>query len=69
MLSQENTQGLSPDQSLASMQIPEGFEVSLVAAEPLVRQPVAIDFDDHGRLWVIQYLQYPNPNRLAMVFP
>ena len=67
VLSQENTQGLSPDQSLAKMQIPEGFEVNLVAAEPLVRQPVAIDFDDRGRLWVIQYLQYPNPNGLARV--
>ncbi len=43
------------------MQVPEGLEVELVAAEPLVRQPVAIEFDDDGRLWVIQYLQYPNP--------
>ena len=32
-----------------------------MAAEPLVRQPVAIEFDDAGRLWTIQYLQYPNP--------
>ena len=44
-----------------------GFEVSLVAAEPLVRQPVAIDFDDRGRLWVMQYLQYPNPAGLKRV--
>ena len=35
--------------------------VDLVAAEPLIRQPVTIDFDDRGRLWVFQYLQYPNP--------
>ena len=39
----------------------------LVAAEPLVRQPVAIDFDDRGRLWVMQYLQYPNPAGLKRV--
>jgi putative membrane-bound dehydrogenase-like protein len=38
-----------------------------LAAEPLVRQPVAIDFDDRGRLWVIQYLQYPNPAGLRRV--
>src|SRR5262249_49720032 len=37
-----------------------GLEVRLFAAEPIVRQPVAIEFDDRGRLWVIQYLQYPN---------
>lgn len=47
------------------MQVPEGLEVRLVAAEPLVRQPVCIEFDDRGRLWVIQYLQYPNPAGLT----
>jgi putative membrane-bound dehydrogenase-like protein len=46
------------------MQVPAGFEVELIAAEPLVRQPVCIEFDDRGRLWVIQYLQYPNPEGL-----
>ncbi|MEZ6052198.1 MAG: c-type cytochrome [Planctomycetaceae bacterium] len=49
------------------MTAPEGFVVELVAAEPHVRQPVAIDFDDSGRLWVIQYLQYPNPAGLERV--
>jgi putative membrane-bound dehydrogenase-like protein len=49
------------------MTVPPGFSVQLVAAEPDVQQPVAIDFDDRGRLWVIQYLQYPNPAGLARV--
>jgi putative membrane-bound dehydrogenase-like protein len=40
------------------------MRVDLVASEPLVRQPVAIEFDDRGRLWVMQYLQYPNPAEL-----
>lgn len=39
----------------------DGLQVRLVASEPQVRQPVCIEFDDRGRLWVIQYLQYPNP--------
>ena len=60
-------QGLTPEQSVGKTRVPEGFAVELVAAEPLVRQPVAIDFDDRGRLWVIQYLQYPNPNGLNRV--
>ncbi len=47
------------------MQVPAGLEVWLVASEPLVRQPVCIEFDDRGRLWAIQYLQYPNPAGLA----
>ena len=49
------------------MTVAEGLEVRLVAAEPMVRQPVAIEFDDRGRLWVIQYLQYPNPAGLKRV--
>ncbi len=66
-MGQSVTPGLSPEQSVASMTTPVGMEVSVVAAEPLVRQPVAIEFDDRGRLWVIQYLQYPNPNGLTRV--
>lgn len=57
----------SPASAVARMQVPEGMKVSLVASEPLVRQPVAIEFDDRGRLWVIQYLQYPNPEGLNRV--
>lgn len=65
--SHSHAQGLTPDESAARMQLPPGFEVRVVASEPLVRQPVAIDFDDRGRLWVIQYLQYPNPAGLKRV--
>lgn len=60
-------QGLSPEQSLQKLHAAEGFRAELVAAEPLVRQPVAMEFDDRGRLWVIQYLQYPNPEGLQRV--
>src|SRR5579872_5767381 len=60
-------QGYRPDEAPRRMATPSGFRVSLVAAEPLVRQPVALDFDDRGRLWVMQYLQYPNPAGLKRV--
>lgn len=60
-------QGFPPEQAVQRMTVADGFEVQLVASEPLVRQPVAIDFDDRGRLWVIQYLQYPNPAGLKRV--
>ncbi len=49
------------------MTVADGFAVDLVAAEPHVRQPVCIEFDDRGRLWVVQYLQYPNPAGLKRV--
>lgn len=54
-------QGYTPDEAVRKMTVPDDLELSLVAAEPVVRQPVCIEFDDRGRLWVIQYLQYPNP--------
>jgi putative membrane-bound dehydrogenase-like protein len=60
-------QGYSPDQAASHMTVPEGIEVKLVASEPTIRQPVCIEFDDRGRLWVIQYLQYPNPAGLSRV--
>jgi putative membrane-bound dehydrogenase-like protein len=60
-------QGLSPEASLARMQLPEELRAELLASEPWVRQPVAIDWDDRGRLWVLQYLQYPNPEGLRRI--
>ena len=60
-------QGFSPRDAVARMKVADGLRVRLVASEPLVRQPVAISFDDRGRLWVLQYLQYPNPAGLKAV--
>ena len=60
-------QGFSPEEAVRRMQVPEGFRVQLVAAEPDVRQPLSLSFDDRGRLWVIQYLQYPTPVGLKPV--
>ena len=45
-----NSQSLTAEQSVKKMQAPDGFVIEVVAAEPLVRQPVAIEFDDRGRL-------------------
>lgn len=60
-------QGYSPQESVKRMQVPPGFRVDLVASEPQVRQPIFVKFDDRGRLWTIQYLQYPNPAGLKRV--
>ncbi|MFP6677340.1 MAG: PVC-type heme-binding CxxCH protein [Pirellulaceae bacterium] len=60
-------QGYSAEEAVRRMTVADGFVVELVASEPLVRQPVAIDFDDRGRLWALQYLQYPNPAGLKRV--
>ena len=57
----------SPQEALRQMRVAPGFEVSLVTSEPHIRQPVTISFDERGRLWVVQYLQYPNPAGLKAV--
>lgn len=62
-----NAQGYPADKAASKMTVPEGFRVQLVVSEPDIRQPVAIDFDERGRLWVMQYLQYPNPAGLKCV--
>ena len=60
-------QNKTPEIALSKMQMADGLKATIVSSEPLVKQPVAIDFDDRGRLWVIQYLQYPNPAGLNRI--
>src|SRR5690606_33952504 len=45
---------LSPQASLKALEVEDGFEVDLVAAEPLVIAPVAMAFDEKGRIWVVE---------------
>jgi putative membrane-bound dehydrogenase-like protein len=60
-------QGFTPEEAVKRMKVPDGLQVKLVASEPAIRQPVTISFDDRGRLWVVQYLQYPTPAGLKPV--
>ena len=60
-------QGFSPEDAVKRMQLPAGFSAKLVACEPMIRQPLSISFDEKGRMWVLQYLQYPNPACLKPV--
>lgn len=50
---------LTPSESLARIRVPEGFHVTLFAAEPHIRRPIAFDFDDRGRLWVAENFSHP----------
>src|SRR5689334_12976671 len=62
-----HAQGFAPEGAVRRMKLPPGFEAKLVASEPDIAQPVCIEFDDQGRLWVMQYMQYPNPAGLKRV--
>ena len=47
----------APLESLGSFQLPPGFKIELAASEPLVTGPVAIAFDENGRLFVAEMRQ------------
>jgi putative membrane-bound dehydrogenase-like protein len=54
----ERVPPLPPEQARQAIQPVDGFRVELVAAEPLVRSPIALDFDEDGRMYVVEYPEY-----------
>lgn len=46
------------DDGIETFEIQPGFRVELVAAEPLLRDPIAMAFDEQGRLFVVEYPEY-----------
>jgi putative membrane-bound dehydrogenase-like protein len=63
---------LKPEEALKRIRVPEGFQVSLYAGEPNVRQPIGFCLDDRGRLWVAECYAYrtwkPEGNDRILVF-
>src|SRR3954463_11264672 len=59
---------LTPQESLQTFYMPPGYYLELVAAEPLIRDPIFIDWDTSGRIWVVEMpsylrnLELPEPN-------
>src|SRR6185295_380623 len=51
--------GLPADEAARVMKVPDGFSVKVCAAEPDVKQPIAMALDDRGRLWVAEAYTYP----------
>ena len=45
---------LAPDAARDSLQVAAGFRVELVAAEPLIQDPICMSFDADGRIWVVE---------------
>jgi len=49
----------SPQEAVSKMTVPEGFTVELVASEPEIVNPIAMCFDDRGRIWITESVEYP----------
>ena len=66
----KETPVLNPEQSMKKMKIVEGFEVKLVAAEPMISSPVTFEFDDKGRIWVVEMRSFqPIMDNLKVPLP
>jgi putative membrane-bound dehydrogenase-like protein len=53
-------ESLSPSESNKLTQVPADFEIQLFAAEPDITNPIAMAWDERGRLWVVESVDYPN---------
>jgi mono/diheme cytochrome c family protein len=49
---------LSPEASMKTIVMPPGYRLELVASEPMIQEPVVVDWDPDGRLWVIEMPGY-----------
>ena len=65
-LANDSSQPTPAQQTLAGFRYPNDLALDLVLAEPAIVQPVEISFDHRGRLWVVQYNQYPYPKGLKI---
>ncbi|HUH46515.1 MAG TPA: PVC-type heme-binding CxxCH protein, partial [Arenibacter sp.] len=54
---------LTPEESRKLTQVPPGFKLELFASEPQIINPIAMNWDERGRLWVIETVDYPNTVR------
>ena len=54
-----NTPARSPEEQQRLFKTPPGFEVRLFAADPDIANPVAMTWDERGRLWVLELYEYP----------
>ncbi|WP_038159056.1 PVC-type heme-binding CxxCH protein, partial [Verrucomicrobium sp. BvORR106] len=60
-LTESYVAGQSAADAVKKMIVPEGFKVDLIAAEPDLVQPIAMCWDERGRIWVVEGNTYPQP--------
>src|SRR4051812_38892494 len=65
---------VEPDKAVATIQVKKGFHVELAACEPLINSPIAVAFDENGRMFVVEMVDYserrdetPHGGRIRML--
>ena len=62
-----DTEPLSPAEAVRHFKTPEDLSVQLVLGDPDIAQPLFMTWDERGRLWVMEYRQYPDIAGLKML--
>ena len=62
----DNSTPTDPETVLSRFDIAADLKMELVLSEPQVNQPLELTFDHRGRMWVVQYNQYPYPKGLKV---
>lgn len=57
----------TPRETIEKLKVADDLKIALVASEPDITQPIHISFDSFGRMWVVEYRQYPFPAGLKVV--
>lgn len=63
----DDSKPLAPEETLKHFKIAPGLKMEVIAHEPAISQPVNLHFDERGRMWVVEYRQYPFPAGLKIV--
>lgn len=51
--------GLTPQEALSAFQLADNFKIELVASEPMISDPVAMEADENGNMYVVEMHGYP----------
>ncbi|WP_236976932.1 PVC-type heme-binding CxxCH protein [Membranihabitans maritimus] len=55
----EASQGIEPSKAISTFEIAEGFDIELIASEPLIGDPIAMEIDENGTMYVLEMHGYP----------
>ncbi len=58
---QTNAAASTPSEALQTFKVADDLVLEQVLAEPAVVKPLFLNFDERGRMWVVEYRQYPEP--------
>src|SRR5262249_24286482 len=54
-----------PARAVATFEGRDGFRMELIASEPFVTSPVALEYDEEGRGWVLEMRDYPYTDKFT----